>query len=88
MAQFIGSLDQGTTSTRFMVFDHNGAVVASDQREHEQIFPAPGHVEHDPVEIWSKTTSVVEGALNKSGLSSKDLMAVGITNQRETTVVW
>ena len=71
-----------------MVFDHNGAVVASDQREHEQIFPAPGHVEHDPVEIWSKTTSVVEGALNKSGLSRKDLMAVGITNQRETTVVW
>ncbi|MGF1616276.1 MAG: glycerol kinase GlpK [Acidimicrobiia bacterium] len=88
MAEFIGSLDQGTTSTRFMVFDHDGAVVASDQREHEQIFPAPGRVEHDPVEIWSKTTSVVEGALDKSGLSRKDLIAVGITNQRETTVVW
>ncbi len=88
MAEFIGSLDQGTTSTRFMVFDHDGAVVASDQREHEQIFPAPGRVEHDPVEIWSKTTSVIEGALNKSGLSRSDLVAVGITNQRETTVVW
>ena len=88
MAEFIGSLDQGTTSTRFMVFDHYGAVVASDQREHEQIFPAPGRVEHDPVEIWSKTTSVIEGALNKSGLSRRDLVAVGITNQRETTVVW
>ncbi|CAN5874340.1 glycerol kinase GlpK [soil metagenome] len=88
MPEFIGSLDQGTTSTRFMVFDHEGAVVASDQREHEQIFPAPGRVEHDPVEIWSKTTSVIEGALNKSGLSRKDLIAVGITNQRETTVVW
>jgi glycerol kinase len=88
MPEFIGSLDQGTTSTRFMVFDHDGVVVASDQREHSQIFPAPGRVEHDPVEIWSKTTSVIEGALNKSGISRKDLIAVGITNQRETTVVW
>ncbi|MEX1038381.1 MAG: glycerol kinase GlpK [Acidimicrobiia bacterium] len=88
MAQFIGSLDQGTTSTRFIVFDHGGKIVASDQREHEQIFPAPGWVEHDPVEIWSKTTSVIEGALNKAGISRGDLIAVGMTNQRETTVVW
>jgi glycerol kinase len=88
MADFIGSLDQGTTSTRFIVFDHDGKVVATDQREHEQIFPAPGWVEHDPVEIWSKTTSVIQGALDKAGISRSDLAAVGMTNQRETTVVW
>jgi glycerol kinase len=88
MADFIGSLDQGTTSTRFMVFDHDGEVIASDQREHEQIFPAPGWVEHDPVEIWSKTTSVIQGALDKAGISRSDLAAVGMTNQRETTVIW
>ena len=88
MVDFIGSLDQGTTSTRFIVFDREGRVVARDQREHEQIFPAPGWVEHDPVEIWSMTTSVIQGALDKAGVSRDDLAAVGMTNQRETTVVW
>jgi glycerol kinase len=88
MVDFIGSLDQGTTSTRFIVFDREGRVVASDQREHEQIFPAPGWVEHDPVEIWSMTTSVIQGALDKAGVSRDDLAAVGMTNQRETTVLW
>jgi glycerol kinase len=71
-----------------MVFDHDGSVVAVDQREHQQIFPKPGWVEHDPVEIWSRSTSVIEGALSRAGLNPADLAAVGITNQRETTVVW
>jgi glycerol kinase len=88
MPDFVGALDQGTTSTRFMVFDHDGSVVASDQREHRQIFPQPGWVEHDAVEIWSRATSVVEGALSRAGLTTGDLAAVGLTNQRETTVVW
>jgi glycerol kinase len=84
----VGALDQGTTSTRFVVFDGEGAVVSVDQREHEQIFPRPGWVEHDPREIWSKSTSVIEGALAGAGLKPSDLAAVGITNQRETTVIW
>lgn len=88
MAEFVGALDQGTTSTRFMIFNHDGAVVAVDQREHRQIFPRPGWVEHDPVEIWSRATSVIEGCLSKAGLKRGDLAAVGITNQRETTVIW
>jgi glycerol kinase len=88
MPDFVAALDQGTTSTRFMVFDHDGSVVASDQREHRQIFPKPGWVEHDAVEIWSRATSVVEGAMSRAGLSTGDLAAVGLTNQRETTVVW
>jgi glycerol kinase len=88
MAELVGALDQGTTSTRFMVFDHEGQVVSVDQREHRQIFPRPGWVEHDPVEIWSKTTSVIEGALSRAGLRASDLIAIGLTNQRETTVIW
>ena len=88
MAELIGALDQGTTSTRFMVFDHEGNTISIDQREHRQIFPQPGWVEHDPIEIWSKTTSVIEGALSRSGLKTSDLVAVGLTNQRETTVIW
>jgi glycerol kinase len=88
MAELVGALDQGTTSTRFMVFDRGGAIVSIDQREHEQIFPRPGWVEHDPVEIWSRTTSVIEGALSGAGLKPTDLAAIGLTNQRETTVVW
>lgn len=88
MPELIGALDQGTTSTRFMVFDHEGGVVSVDQREHRQIFPRPGWVEHDPVEIWSKTTSVIEGALSRAGLKATELAAVGLTNQRETTVIW
>ena len=88
MSELVGALDQGTTSTRFMVFDHDGNVVSADQREHRQIFPRPGWVEHDPVEIWSMTTSVIEGALARAGLRTSDLVAVGLTNQRETTVIW
>jgi glycerol kinase len=88
LADFVGAVDQGTTSTRFMVFDHAGNEVAKRQLEHQQILPRPGWVEHDPVEIWERTRTVIEATLNASGLSARDLAAVGITNQRETTVVW
>ncbi len=88
MADYVGAIDQGTTSTRFMIFDHAGAVVGVEQKEHEQIYPKPGWVEHDPMEIWTRTNEVVEGALKKAGITLADLAAVGITNQRETTVVW
>jgi len=88
MADYVGAIDQGTTSTRFMIFDHAGSVVGVDQKEHEQIYPKPGWVEHDPMEIWTRTNEVVEGALKKAGITLADLAAVGITNQRETTVVW
>jgi glycerol kinase len=88
MADYAGALDQGTTSTRFMVFDHRGQVVAVDQKEHEQIFPRPGWVEHDATEIWTRSQEVIQGALAKGGLAVSDLAAVGVTNQRETTVVW
>ncbi len=85
---FVGAIDQGTTSTRFVVFDRAGAMVASEQLEHRQMFPRPGWVEHDPDEIWDTTCRAAEGALQKGGLAAADLVAVGITNQRETTVVW
>jgi glycerol kinase len=88
MADYVGALDQGTTSTRFMIFDHHGQVKGIDQKEHEQIFPRPGWVEHDPNEIWQRSQEVITGALSQAGLSVSDLVAVGITNQRETTVVW
>ena len=88
MADYVGALDQGTTSTRFMVFDHRGQVVAVDQKEHEQIYPKPGWVEHDANEIWERSQEVIQGALSKASLSASDLAAVGITNQRETTLVW
>jgi glycerol kinase len=88
MADYVGALDQGTTSTRFMIFDHRGQVKGIDQKEHEQIFPRPGWVEHDANEIWTRSQEVTQGALSKAGLSLSDLAAVGITNQRETTVVW
>jgi glycerol kinase len=88
MADYVGALDQGTTSTRFMIFDHGGNVVGIDQKEHEQIFPKPGWVEHDPAEIWARCQDVIAGALEKKSLSAGDLAAIGITNQRETTVVW
>ena len=88
MADYVGALDQGTTSTRFMVFDHHGQVVAVDQKEHEQIYPKPGWVEHDANEIWERSQEVIQGALSKANLSASDLAAVGITNQRETTLVW
>ncbi len=88
MADFVGALDQGTTSTRFMVFDHGGNEVARHQLEHEQILPRAGWVEHNPTEIWERTRAVVQSALNKANLGHDDLAAVGITNQRETAVVW
>ncbi len=88
MADYVGAIDQGTTSTRFMIFDHSGNEVGRHQLEHEQILPQAGWVEHDPIEIWERTSSVVKTALNKASLSASDLAAVGITNQRETTVVW
>jgi glycerol kinase len=88
MADYVGALDQGTTSTRFMIFNHEGGVVDVDQKEHEQIYPKPGWVEHDANEIWQRSQEVVSGTLQKAGLQASDLVAVGITNQRETTVVW
>jgi glycerol kinase len=88
MAKYVAAIDQGTTSTRCMVFDHSGQVVSVDQKEHEQIFPQPGWVEHSPTEIWERTQEVVKGALSKGNLTTADLAAVGVTNQRETTVVW
>ncbi|BCY12990.1 glycerol kinase GlpK [Actinoplanes sp. L3-i22] len=88
MADFVGAVDQGTTSTRFMIFDHGGNEVARHQLEHEQILPQAGWVEHNPIEIWERTVAVVRTAMQKANLSASDLAAVGITNQRETTVVW
>jgi glycerol kinase len=88
MAQYAGAIDQGTTSTRFMIFDHGGRVVGISQKEHEQIYPKPGWVEHDPMEVWSRTEEVVEGALKEAGIDKGDLAGIGITNQRETAVVW
>jgi glycerol kinase len=88
MPDYIGAIDQGTTSTRFIVFDRNGRLVASAQKEHEQIFPRPGWVEHDPNEIWRRTGEVIGEAMEMRGLRPKDLAAIGITNQRETTVLW
>ncbi|MCW2758508.1 MAG: glpK, partial [Nocardioidaceae bacterium] len=85
---YVGAIDQGTTSTRFMIFDHDGAEVARDQMEHEQILPRSGWVEHDATEIWANTQAVVKGALEKAGIAAADLAAIGITNQRETNVVW
>ncbi|HJR90842.1 MAG TPA: glycerol kinase GlpK [Acidimicrobiia bacterium] len=87
-ARFVGAIDQGTTSTRFVIFDHSGSIVAADQAEHVQHYPHPGWVEHDPQELWEMTIQVAEGALSTAGLRPADLAAVGITNQRETTVVW
>jgi len=88
MGKFIGALDQGTTSTRFIVFDHGGRIKGLDQKEHDQIFPQPGWVEHDPMEIWKNTQDVMRGGLLNAGVKGSDLAAIGITNQRETTVVW
>ena len=88
MKKYIASIDQGTTSTRFIVFNHAGEVVAVDQKEHRQIYPKPGWVEHDPLEIWVKTHDVMKGALQKGGIDASEIAAIGITNQRETAVVW
>jgi glycerol kinase len=88
MTRYVGAIDQGTTSTRFMVFDHGGNIISSAQKEHAQIYPKPGWVEHNAAEIWQNTEEVVGGALARAGLRPGDLAAVGITNQRETTVIW
>ena len=88
MKDYIGSLDQGTSSTRFLIVDRQGRIVAIDQREHRQLYPEPGWVEHDPAEIWQRTNEVVTGALSRARITASDLAAVGITNQRETTVIW
>lgn len=88
MAEYVGALDQGTTSNRFIIFDRNGKIIGIDQKEHAQIFPRPGWVEHDPAEIWQNTRDVIRGALEKTRISGSELAAIGITNQRETTVIW
>lgn len=88
MPNYIGAIDQGTTSTRFIVFDKSGRIVSVAQREHEQIYPRPGWVEHDPEEIWRRTEEVIADAMQQRALQPGDLAAIGITNQRETTVVW
>ena len=88
MHDFVGALDQGTSSTRFMVFDHEGNAVARHQLEHRQILPRPGWVEHDPLEILERAGTTMHAALSEAGLGPADLAAIGLTNQRETTVVW
>jgi glycerol kinase len=88
MADFVGAVDQGTTSTRFMIFDHSGNEVAKHQLEHEQILPQAGWVEHSPTEIWERSSTVIRVTLGRSGMQASDLAALGITNQRETAVVW
>lgn len=88
MPEYIGAIDQGTTSTRFIVFDRSGRLVACAQKEHEQIYPRAGWVEHDPNEIWRRTEEVIGGAMEMRGLRPRDLAAIGITNQRETTLLW
>jgi glycerol kinase len=88
MAKYSAAIDQGTTSTRCMVFNHGGEVVSVSQKEHEQIYPKPGWVEHDAGEIWSRTQEVIDEAVKEAGASTDDIAGVGITNQRETTLVW
>jgi glycerol kinase len=88
LAKYAAALDQGTTSTRCMIFDHAGKVVSVTQKEHEQIYPKPGWVEHDPKEVWARSQEVMDEALGAAGASADDIAALGITNQRETTVVW
>ena len=88
MASYIGALDLGTTSNRFVLFDHQGKIAGVDQMEHEQIFPKPGWVEHDPEAIWDSVRNVVRDSMQQAGATAGDVTAIGITNQRETTVVW
>ena len=88
MPKYIAAIDQGPTSTRCMIFDHNGQVISLAQKEHEQIYPQPGWVEHKPMEIWVRTQEVIHEAIVKAGVKPGDIAAVGITNQRETAVVW
>jgi len=88
MVQYVLSLDQGTTSSRAILFDHNGAIVNAAQQEFPQIYPAPGLVEHDPEAIWSSQLAVAQEVMKKTGVSARDVAAIGITNQRETTIIW
>src|SRR5438067_7920750 len=88
MKSCVAAIDQGTTSTRVIVFNHAGEIRSIAQREHEQIYPRPGWVEHDPEEIWRRTCEVMQEACQRGGLAAKDLSAIGITNQRETTILW
>jgi len=88
MPRYVAAVDQGTTSTRFIVFDHAGQVVSLHQLEHQQIYPQPGWVEHDPMEIWERTRQAIRTALAKNGIDPRDIAAIGVTNQRETTIVW
>lgn len=88
MKKYVASIDQGTTSTRFIIFDHEGNIISVDQKEHKQIYPRPGWVEHDPMEIWVNTHEVMFGALEKKKIKASEIEAVGITNQRETAIVW
>jgi glycerol kinase len=88
MSKYIAAIDQGTTSTRCILFDHGGNIVAVDQKEHQQIYPKPGWIEHDALEIWENTQEVTRGALKKADATSVDVAAIGITNQRETALVW
>ena len=88
MKQFVISLDQGTTSSRCIIFDKKGTMLSTAQKEFTQFYPKPGWVEHDPVEIWSSQFSVMTEAMSKLGVSGSDIAAIGITNQRETTIVW
>jgi len=85
---YVGAVDQGTTGTRFIVFDHEGQVVANAYEKHEQIYPEPGWVEHDPTEIWENTKAVIRQALGQAGIGPDQLEAIGVTNQRETTLLW
>jgi glycerol kinase len=86
MPKYIAAIDQGTTSTRCILFNHNGNIVRSSQREHRQIYPKPGWVEHDPLEIWQHTQEVIHDVLIESDV--KEIAAIGLTNQRETTIIW
>ena len=88
MGNYVGAIDLGTTSNRFIIFDKSGNIIGFDQKEHEQIFPEPGWVEHNPMEIWENTVEVIKKTLSKTNLTYKDIDSIGVTNQRETTVVW
>ncbi len=88
MRKFIAAIDQGTTSTRCIIFDHSGNIACTASREHTQIYPQPGWIEHDPIEIWQRTQEVIQEALNKIDIADREITAIGITNQRETTLAW
>ena len=88
MSKYVGSIDLGTTSVRFILFDKKGNIFGSEQKEHRQIFPKPGWVEHDPLEIWKNTCSVIKEVMGKPCVSVASIDSIGITNQRETSVVW